>query len=113
MHEMSVTMSMMEIVRHHMVKNGVKQLKKLKIRVGKLTAIEPQSLMFCFSVYIHGTSLEGAILEIESIPMVCRCSNCNEEFYQEEIFPNCPKCNNDTIENIAGRELDIISMEAE
>jgi hydrogenase nickel incorporation protein HypA/HybF len=112
-HEMSITMSMMEIVKHHMIKNGVKRLKKLKIRVGKLTAVEPKSLIFCFEVYIHNSPMEGAILEIEDVPLIGRCSDCKNEFYREKFFSNCPECNSDVIENISGRELDIISIEAE
>ncbi|MGQ3686090.1 MAG: hydrogenase maturation nickel metallochaperone HypA/HybF [Candidatus Loosdrechtia sp.] len=110
---MSITMSMMDIVKYHMVENGVKQLKKLKIRIGKLTAIEPESLIFCFEVYTRNTSMEGAILEIENTPLIGRCNNCRKEFYREEYFSNCPVCNSEVVENISGRELDIISIEAE
>lgn len=42
MREVSIIMSMMEIIREHMKKNRVKRLKKLRIRVGELTAVEPQ-----------------------------------------------------------------------
>ncbi|MCF6159389.1 MAG: hydrogenase maturation nickel metallochaperone HypA [wastewater metagenome] len=113
MHEMSIIMSMMEIVKYHMMENRVTHLKKLKIRVGKLTAVEPQSLMFCFEVYTHGTSMEGAFLEIEDVPLLSKCKNCKDEFYREEFFSHCPVCNSDFIENISGHELDVVSMEAE
>lgn len=106
-------MSMMEIVKHHMTKNDVKRLKKLKIRVGKLTAVEPKSLIFCFEVYTHNSPMEGAILEIEDVPLTGRCCDCKKEFYHEEFLSNCPECNSDVIKNISGHELDIISIEAE
>ncbi len=104
---------MMEIVKHHMTEHGAKQLKKLKIRVGALTAVDPQSLVFCFEVYTHGTSMEGAILEIEDIPLMGRCNDCHEEFRIDILFPGCPRCSNSTIEHISGHELDIVSMEVE
>ena len=113
MHEMSITMSMMEIVREHMEKNGVKRLKKLRIRVGELTAVEPQSLIFCFEIYTKGSSMEGVTLEIENVPLKGRCGDCKREFCIDEFSFDCPACNSNSIENISSHELDIISMEAE
>jgi hydrogenase nickel incorporation protein HypA/HybF len=104
---------MLEIVREHMEKNGLKRLKKLRIRVGELTAVEPQSLIFCFEIYIKGSSMEGATLEIENVPLKGRCGDCKREFRIDEFSFDCPACNSNSIENISSHELDIISMEAE
>lgn len=113
MHEMSITMSMMEIVKHSMIEHGIKQLKRLRIRIGALTAVEPQSLIFCFEVYIHSTPMEGAILEIEDVPLMGKCRDCKKEFRIDEFYSDCPHCNSSSVENTSGHELDIVSMEGE
>lgn len=110
---MSITMSMMEIVREQMAKNSVDKLKRLKIRVGELTAVEPQALLFCFEVCCKGTPMEGAVLDIEEVPMTGRCVDCNEEFRIEYFLQSCPRCGGSAVTRTAGRELEIVSMEAE
>jgi hydrogenase nickel incorporation protein HypA/HybF len=113
MHEMSITISMMETVKHSMIEHGLKQLKRLRIRVGALTAVEPQSLIFCFEIYVQGTPMEGATLEIENMPLMSKCRGCKKEFRIDEFYYDCPYCNSSSVENISGHELDIVSMEGE
>jgi len=114
MHEMSITVSILEIVRDQMVKCGVERLKCIKLRIGEMTALEPDSLRFCFKACIDGSPLEGAILEIEMVPLAGRCSNCNKVFGLEQYFSSiCPHCGGTAADLVSGRELDIISMEVE
>ncbi|MBI5587038.1 MAG: hydrogenase maturation nickel metallochaperone HypA [Deltaproteobacteria bacterium] len=110
---MSITMSMMEIVKEQMIKHGVKDLKRLKVRVGELTAVEPEALQFCFEVYVKGTPMEGAALEIEEAPLMGRCVDCDEEFRMEYFLQACPRCEGGAVTKTTGHELDIVSMEAE
>lgn len=113
MHEMSVTRSILEIVRREMAANDIKKLRKLKLRVGELTAIEPEALRFSFDVSIKGTALEGALLEIEETVLRGRCLKCFEEFRITAFENRCPKCASTDIERISGHELDIISIEGD
>lgn len=114
MHEMSITASILEIVRDQMVKNGVEKLKNIKLRIGELTAIEPGSLRFCFEACTYGSPLEGTVLEIETVPLTGRCSGCNKVFNLEHYFSSvCPHCGGTASGLISGRELDIVSMEVE
>lgn len=113
MHEMSVTRSMLEIVRREMEANNIRKLNKLKIRVGELTAIEPEAMRFAFDVSINGTSLEGAALEIEEVPLCGRCRECASEFRITAFENRCPKCSSTNIERISGHELEIISIEGD
>lgn len=113
MHEMSITRSMLEIARREMKSNGIHSLKKLKVRIGELTAVEPDSLRFCFDVAIKGTPFEGAVLEIEEVPLGGRCRACETGFRITAFDNRCPKCGSTDIERVSGHELDIISMEGD
>ena len=110
---MSITVSMMDIVSEHMRKNGVKTLKGLKVRVGEMTALEPEALKFCFEVCSKGTEMEGARLDIEEVPITGRCSGCGAEFRMEGLFIPCPACDGAEVTRTSGNELEIVSMEAE
>ncbi len=114
MHEMSIAMDILAVVKKEMKENGVGKLKNLKIRVGEITAVEPESLRFCFEATIEKTPLEGATLHIEEVPLMGRCKNCGEEFRLERYFSTpCPGCGGNASDIVSGRELDIVSMEVE
>lgn len=111
-HEMSITGSVLDIAGKEMKKHHVSRLKCLKIRVGELTAVEPDALRFCFEACVKGTPMEGAILEIEEVQLTGRCALCGAVFRIEGCHSVCPACYSASIEKITGAELDIVSMEA-
>ncbi len=114
MHEMSITINILEIVRDQMRQNEAERLKKLKLRIGEMTAVEPDSLRFCFEACIKGTPLEGAELDIEEVFLTGRCNACDTVFRLEHYFiSQCPGCGGTAEEIVSGRELDIVSMEVE
>ena len=121
MHEMSIAQSLMDIIKEEMEKNNLTTLLKVKIRAGRLNAIVPDALMFCFDMLLKDTPWEGAILEIETIPVKMKCSKCGREFVapSEERIGSllslpCPYCGMDVGHTlIEGKELLIEYIEAE
>lgn len=109
---MSVTKSILEIIKGEMKKSSLKSLKSVKVKVGELTAIEPDTLMFCFEASVKDTELEGAVLEVEKVPLTGRCGNCGTMFRLRGFISICPVCRGRSIEKMTGTELDIVSMEA-
>ena len=107
---MSITMSMLEIVGERMKRSGVDSIKTIKIRVGELTAVEPDSLLFCFDVCTKGTPMDGASLQIEEVPLEGTCVDCGERFHMESFLSFCPECDGVHIEDLTGNELEIVSM---
>lgn len=113
MHEMSITLSMLDIVKEHMARHGVERLRQVRVRIGEMSAVEPESLRFCFEASIKDTPLDGAVLEVEEVPLTGRCRECGREFRIEGYLSRCPACSSLSIDHVAGHELDIISMEGE
>lgn len=112
MHEMAITKSMIGILRKSMRKNKVKKLRSVKIKVGELVAVDPESLRFCFETCVKGTSMNGAELLIEEVPVKGRCLECGNLFELRDFKSVCVKCKGRNIEKITGDELEIVSMEA-
>ncbi len=108
---MSITRSIVETVEREMDRSGLKTLEKVTIRVGELTAVEPDVLRFCFETATKGTRLEGAVLQIEEVSLTGRCRACKETFRITGFDSACPKCKGTSIERIGGTELDIVSIE--
>lgn len=64
MHEFGITQNIVAIVTEHA--KGAK-VQRVLLEIGKLSAIMPDAIRFCFDICTQGTVLEGATLEILEI----------------------------------------------
>lgn len=112
MHEMGIAMQIIEIATASIPADmeGARVVR-VNLKVGKLSAIVPDSLHFCFEVAAKDTLLEGATLAIEELPVVARCNDCHFEWTIDSPVFTCQKCRSGRIELLSGRELDIQSIE--
>ena len=112
MHEMGVAMQIIEIATASIPKTmALARVERVNLKVGKLSAIVSDSLRFCFEIAAKDTPLERAELKIDEIPVVAHCNDCGFQWTIEEPVFTCKKCTSGSIELLAGRELDIESIE--
>jgi len=112
MHEMGIAMDILRIVQESIPAEMVgARVQRVNLRVGKFSAIVPDSLRFCFNVVAANTAAAGAELAVEEVPVVARCNDCNHAWTIEDAVFVCPKCKGGRIEMLSGRELDIVSIE--
>lgn len=109
MHELGITQNIVAIAAEYA---GGAKVCNVSIEVGKLTAILPDAIRFCFDVCCQGTSLEGARLDIMETPGIGRCRRCGSEINLEQPFGVC-NCGSHDLEIIQGQELKIKSLETE
>jgi hydrogenase nickel incorporation protein HypA/HybF len=107
MHELGITRNIVAIVTEHA---GKKRVKRVALDIGKLSAIMPDAIRFCFDVCSKDTLLEQATLEINEIPGLGRCNSCGAEIELVQLFGRC-SCGSNLITCIAGEELKIKEME--
>ena len=114
MHEMGIAMEVANIaaasIPEHM--KGAK-IEAVNIKVGRLSAVVPDSLRFCFDIIIKDTPHATAKLNIEQVPVVTRCEDCSHEWTVTEPVFVCTKCNSGNIRILSGQELEIVSIELE
>ncbi|MFH1350077.1 MAG: hydrogenase maturation nickel metallochaperone HypA [Pseudomonadota bacterium] len=113
MHEMSIAQSLIDIIREEMVKHDAKAIRSVRLSIGQMTAIVPDSLSFCFEVITAGTELEGAKLIMEIVPLRGYCHSCDSEFEIKDYAFACPSCGSTEIKTIAGQDLSIVEMEVD
>jgi hydrogenase nickel incorporation protein HypA/HybF len=112
MHEMGIALQIIEIATASLpVDLGAARVSKINLKIGKLAAVVPESLRFCFSVAIKDTLLKDAVLVIEEIPVVARCKDCQAQWTINEPVFVCKTCQSGSLEILSGRELDIESIE--
>ena len=107
MHELGITHQIVEIVCD---RAGDATVRRVVLEVGKLTAVMPDALRFCFDVCSQGTVAEGATLDIMETPGRARCRACANELTLERPFGRCA-CGSSELEWLAGDELKIKEME--
>jgi len=112
-HEMSIAQSLLEIVLEESRRHCLEQVKTIRLQVGAMAAVVPESLTFCFDLLSRDTIASGAALEVETIPVVARCSECDILFEVEDHIFLCPKCGGPTLDLVSGRELSLTSIEGE
>jgi hydrogenase nickel incorporation protein HypA/HybF len=112
MHEMGIVMEVIDIVNASIPKDAKDaRVAAINLKIGKLSAVVPESLRFCFQVATEGTNLAGTELVIEDIPVQAHCDDCNHQWIVEQPVFVCPACNGSRIELLSGREMDIDSIE--
>ncbi|MFZ5569319.1 MAG: hydrogenase maturation nickel metallochaperone HypA [Thermodesulfobacteriota bacterium] len=112
MHEMGIAMQLIEIASAAIPPEmaGV-SIGRVNLRIGKLSAVVPDSLRFCFEMAAKETALDGAELHIEEIPVRARCRACGAEWTITGPAFRCEACASGDIDILSGRELDIVSLE--
>ncbi|MFN8553139.1 MAG: hydrogenase maturation nickel metallochaperone HypA [Candidatus Obscuribacterales bacterium] len=109
MHELGITQNIVAIVGE---RAGNQKVNRVKLEIGKLSAIVPDAIRFCFDLCAKDTVLEGATLEIDEIEGLGRCSACGEEMPLTLLAGICT-CGSRDIDCIAGKEMKIKEMEVE
>jgi hydrogenase nickel incorporation protein HypA/HybF len=107
MHELAITESIVASVTERLPGAAV---RRVRVRVGRLSGIVPDALLFCFELATMGTPLDGAVLEIESTAGHARCRDCGGEFDTGDPLVMCP-CGSVDVEVLGGRELTIRDVE--
>ncbi|MBW4616044.1 MAG: hydrogenase maturation nickel metallochaperone HypA [Desmonostoc vinosum HA7617-LM4] len=107
MHELGITQNIVAIVTEHA--QGAK-VQKVVLEIGKLSAIMPDAIQFCFDICTQHTLLEGAKLEILEIPGLAKCRQCSAEIPLQQPFGIC-NCGSTQLTLITGEELKIKQIE--
>jgi hydrogenase nickel incorporation protein HypA/HybF len=111
MHELSIALSLIDMASEEAGRLGV-QVEVLHLRLGALSGVVKEALLFSFDLAAEGTPIAGARLEIEEVPVVVFCPACNEERPLPGIQGFlCPVCGTPTPDVIRGRELELATME--
>jgi hydrogenase nickel incorporation protein HypA/HybF len=112
MHEMGIALQIIDIATASIPPEmGSARVERVNLKIGKLSAVVPESLRFCFEIASKETPLAGAVLAIEETAVVARCKECDARWTIEEPAFTCKACNSGALEILSGRELDIVSIE--
>lgn len=107
MHELSICRAITDIVGRHADGAAV---RTVRLRVGELRQIVPDTLTYCWGLVTEGSELASATLEIERVPAAVRCRACDHEHVLTAPVFTCPRCGGD-VTIVSGAEFLITSLE--
>jgi hydrogenase nickel incorporation protein HypA/HybF len=107
MHELGIAQQLVEIAAES--SRGARILKVV-VEVGKLAAVLPDALQFCFEAASAGTTAEGARLEIVEVPGKALCRACGGSVALVQPFGRCA-CSSTDLDWQSGEELRIKELE--
>ena len=112
-HEVGIIQSVLEIAESQARLNGATRILEIRMRVGRMTGIEPEAIEHAFAVLRDGTLAAGAVLTVEYVPGVFWCATCSVEFESDDLIGGCPTCREPSFDLRRGREMAVESLEVE
>ena len=122
MHELSLAGAIQETALRHA---GGRRVASVQMRIGGLRQVVPDSLRFCFGIVSRDTPCDGAVLELELVGALLRCTACRSEWdpapppaeAEGDLHPppmfRCPECHAGGAEVIRGEEFEVESIMVE
>jgi hydrogenase nickel incorporation protein HypA/HybF len=107
MHELGIAQEIVAIVSD---RAAGARVTRVVLEIGKLAAVLPDAVRFCFELCVEGTSLEGASLVIIETPGLARCRECGRDVSLDRPFGRC-ECGGADLEWLSGEQLKIKEFE--
>jgi hydrogenase nickel incorporation protein HypA/HybF len=111
-HELSVALSLVEGVQETAAREGIGRVVAVHVRVGALSGIARDALLFSWELASAGTLAADSALRIEDVPLVVFCERCDVERSPRAASGLlCPECGTACPKIVRGRELQLVAME--
>lgn len=112
MHELSIAYNLVTIADDAAKEAGVDHVDVVHLRLGVLSGVVKDALLFSYDIATDGTHLAGSKLVIEMVPVTVYCAVCNQESPLKDIQSFCcPVCNTPTADIRQGKEIELVSLE--
>ena len=112
MHELSIALSIIEGASQEALNRGGAQVHAVHLKLGALSGVVKDALLFSYDIACAGTMLEGSKLVIEDVPVVVYCATCGGEKTLESIQRFCcPTCGALTPDVVSGKQLELVGLE--
>ena len=112
MHELSIAISLVESAQEEAVKHAAAAVSAVHLRLGPLSGVVKEALLFSYGLVVEGTPLQGSQLIIEEMPVIVFCPVCRERRPIRSLQSFCcAVCNAPATQVVQGRELEVVALE--
>ncbi|RDB64658.1 hydrogenase nickel incorporation protein HypA [Gordonibacter sp. 28C] len=116
MHELGIMTGVLDAVETSAKQAGADKVLKVSLSVGEMTEAIEDALRFAFEALTEQGEYAlcaGAELDITMVRPRSRCLECGAEYEHDRFHMLCPECESFATELIAGREMQIDSIEVD
>lgn len=110
MHELSIALSILDLVALEAIKQKAREVKEIELEVGRLAGVDISALAFSMKAAQRYSPFEKAQVNIVEVEPLSRCKICGQEFALSRQFGVCPHCHSIETELLHGRELRLKSI---
>lgn len=107
-HELSICNAVARIVSDAA---GDRRVQAVRLDVGHLRQVAPDTLGYCWDIAVRATPLEGVRLSINHIPARITCGGCDAVTEISVLVLRCGTCDSTDVTLVAGDELSVNSID--
>lgn len=113
MHEQSLVRSLLGQVQDAITPHTDCRVDEIRVEIGPLAGVEPLLVESAFDLLAESSTLCGARLVIDEVPLSAECSACKEAFAVERYQFVCPACGSRRVRVTQGDEFRLVSITIE
>ena len=110
-HELSIAQSVVGTVEQVRADRSLGPVTTVRLRIGRMSGVSPDSLHFCWGLATEKTDLAGSELDIIMTEPCYRCTQCDATADFETAPDSCPSCGARALQLDGGADLTIDSLE--
>jgi len=111
-HELSIAVSLVEAAEEEAAKCGAAGVSAVHLRLGPLSGVQKEALLFSYDLATEGTTLQGSRLLIEDAPVMVFCTVCQDRRSIRSLQSFCcATCDTPATDVVQGRELEVVALE--
>jgi len=108
-HELSLCRAIAGVVKSNA---GDRHVDTVRVQVGALRQVVPESLAFCWTLVREHEDIADAELELEFVAAEVLCRTCGRLSEIESRYSvRCPRCQSADVEVVRGEEFLVTSLE--
>src|SRR5260370_38516019 len=110
MHELSIAMGIVDAATEEAQSRGI-QVRAVHLRLGALSGVVKEALLFSYEVACQDTPLQGSQLIVEDMPVIVFCAQCKDTRQLESVqLFQCPECGTPTMDVRQGKEIEVFAL---
>lgn len=111
MHELSVCLSLLEMIQGIAAERGAQQVTRIELGIGPLSGVESDLLRNAWPIAAAGSIAAEAELLIDTADIVVRCTRCKAETTATANKLICGECGDFRTSLVSGDEMTLLRVE--
>ena len=111
MHEYSIVQALMEQVETLAEENNANEVKKVIVKIGKMSGVEPHLLEIAFNTFKEKTVCDSSEFIMNIQPLTILCEKCEIQSELEKPHYCCPHCSSLDVKVVDGEDMFLMSLE--